>query len=168
MNKFLKILNIMSMMIFLIMLALMLIFAPMVKGYKPAVILTGSMEPSYPVKSVVYYKNIDFKDITLGDAVIYKKSKALITHRVVEKNEESGYVITKGDANNTEDSYEVMKDEILGVVHFMVPFIGYIALIIQKKAIFIILISILILNIALGKLYEEDEKEEKILLKSEK
>ena len=160
MRIFIKLLNIISTVIFVIMLALMIFFAPMILGYKPAVILTGSMEPTFPVNSVVYYKTADFSQIAVGEPIIYQKSKALITHRVVEKNIEEGYVVTKGDANNTKDSYEVNIEEVRGKVYFMVPYIGYAALIIQNRYIFIMLISILVLNIALNKLFEEDDDKE--------
>ena len=160
MRMFIKLLNIISTVIFIGMFALMVFFAPMVIGYKPAVILTGSMEPTFPVNSVVYYKKADFSEITIGEAIIYQKSNALITHRVVEKNQEQGYVITKGDANNTEDSYEVAAEEVRGRVDFMVPYVGYGALLIQNRYIFIMLISILVLNIALNKLFEENTEEE--------
>lgn len=155
-----KLLNIISTVIFIVMFALMIFFAPMILGYKPAVILTGSMETTFPVNSVVYYKEADFSEITIGDPIIYKKSNALITHRIVEKNMEQSYVITKGDANNTEDSYEVAAEEVRGKVYFMVPYIGYAALVIQNRYIFIMLISILILNIALNKLFEDNTDEE--------
>ena len=42
----------------------------------------------------------------------------------------------------------------------MVPYIGYAALIIQNRYIFIMLISILVLNIALNKLFDEDDDKE--------
>lgn len=151
-----KLLNIISTVIFIAMFALMTFFAPMILGYKPAVILSGSMEPTFPVNSVVYYKSANFSEIAEGEPIIYQKGDALITHRVVEKNNEQGYVITKGDANNTEDSYEVYIEEVKGIVHFMVPYVGYAALAIQNKFIFIMLIAILVLNIALNKLFEEN------------
>ncbi len=144
------------------MFALMIFFAPMILGYKPAVILTGSMEPTFPVNSVVYYKNADFSDIVPGKPIIYQKSNALVTHRVVDKNNEQGYVITKGDANNTEDSYEVYAEEVKGIVHFMVPYVGYAAQTIQNRYIFIMLISILVINIAFNMLFEEDSKKENL------
>ena len=160
-----KLLNIISTVIFIAMFALMIFFAPMILGYKPAVILTGSMEPTFPVNSVVYYKNADFSDIVPGKPIIYQKSDALVTHRVVDKNNEQGYVITKGDANNTEDAYEVYAEEVKGIVHFMGTYVGYAAQTIQNRYIFIMLISILVINIAFNMLFEEDSKKENLTKK---
>ena len=163
MRILIKILNLISTLIFIVMAALMLIFAPMLLGYKPAVILTGSMEPTFPEKSVVYYKSTEFQEIQVGDPIIYQSNDVLVTHRVVEKNDEEQYVKTKGDANNAVDSYEVFSSSVKGVVHFSIPYVGYAALIIQNKAIFVILITVLLLKIILSKLYEEDDEEEKMV-----
>jgi signal peptidase len=72
---------------------------PMPFGYGVAVILSGSMEPELSVDDVVVVKKSD--SYHKGDVVVYQSGGDLIIHRIVSIKETE--VITKGDANNTED-----------------------------------------------------------------
>ena len=72
---------------------------------------TGSMEDGiHPGDYVLIYKKKNYK---VGDIVTYKKDNYYITHRIIK--EDSKGVITKGDANNTEDE-KIKKDSIVGKV----------------------------------------------------
>ena len=63
--------NILSWIVYIAIFCYILIVAPMVAGYKPVVVLSGSMEPTYHVGSVIYYKSTSFADIQEGDAVTF-------------------------------------------------------------------------------------------------
>ena len=56
MKIFKKVVSYLSILCYVVIIALVLILAPMVVGYKPVVVLSGSMEPTYPVGSLIYYK----------------------------------------------------------------------------------------------------------------
>lgn len=90
---------------------------------KPAVVLSGSMEPEIHTGSLAL---IDLKDrdAEVGDAIAFKSGKVLITHRIVR--EEKGTFVTKGDANRAEDLWRVSPDEILGTTIYSIPYLGYV------------------------------------------
>ena len=70
---------------------------------------TGSMEPFINVDDIVLVKHT--KDVKINDIVVYKKNNEYIIHRIIEINKNE--IITKGDANNTNDK-AITKDDIIG------------------------------------------------------
>lgn len=87
-------------------------------------VLSGSMEPSMPVGSIVIIKPIDTQSLKIGDVICYHASDSmLITHRIIEVNE-AGF-ITKGDANEEADLKIVNQKDIVGSAVLSLPFIGY-------------------------------------------
>ena len=85
-------------------LCYLLIASPMIAGYKPVVVLSGSMEPTYHVGSVIYYKHTAFANIQVGDTITFRAgTDGMVTHRVTSKSELSRTFTTKGDANPSED-----------------------------------------------------------------
>ena len=107
-------------------------------GLKPYVVLSGSMEPKYPVGSMIYTKKADPADLKVGDPLTFKLSSgAVATHRIVEVllPEETGGQIqfrTKGDANQNADSAPVPADRVLGKPVFCIPLLGFVAEFIQR------------------------------------
>ena len=73
----------------------------------------------------------------IGDIITYQAGENRVTHRVIRK-EKQGYV-TKGDANNKEDPALVTADQIMGKVIFALPYLGYAAVFIKQKTVFVIL-----------------------------
>ena len=92
-----------------------------VLGYKLNNVLSGSMSPVINTDDYVLSKTIKYEDIKIGDIITYQcKSKvkgyeqyenAIIIHRVIEKNDE--YLITKGDANEINDPWNVYPNDII-------------------------------------------------------
>ena len=75
---------------------------------------TGSMIPAIQVNDyIMITKTNDYKK---GDIVTFKYENTLVTHRIVEINENK--VTTKGDANNTNDD-EIDIESITGKVIFI-------------------------------------------------
>ena len=124
----------------------LIIFIPVLWGYKPLVIISGSMEPILKVGGILYYKEIDTQDYKINDIVVFKSTKYLISHRIVEITD-NGF-ITKGDANKNIDSNKVYYDKALGIgTNWSIPYIGYYADFIYKnKWILIIILIIIIIN----------------------
>jgi signal peptidase len=99
-------------------------------GYQLYHVLTGSMEPSFPVGSVVYVKETDPSEIRPGDVIAYRWDRGeqvVVTHRVIEVKTGEQRLITKGDANNTEDSYPVSYEQVIGKVVLCLPELGKIS-----------------------------------------
>ena len=101
---------------------------PFVLGYKPVVVLSGSMEPQYPVGSIIYYKNTDFVHINVGDAITFKLGGgALATHRVIQKDSENQLFITKGDNNQSVDVQPVVAEAVVGKTgKIAIPYAGFV------------------------------------------
>ncbi|MDR1157984.1 MAG: signal peptidase I [Oscillospiraceae bacterium] len=100
-------------------------------GYRMFMVLSGSMEPAYPVGSVVFTQEIPPEDVAPGDVITYysRNLEELVTHRVVsiEPMGPSDFVyVTKGDANDRADSERSYSWDLLGVVRFQIPFLGYV------------------------------------------
>lgn len=98
---------------------------PIIYGYKPLVVLSGSMEPTYKVGSIIYYKEVLESDLEVGDAITFSLgNETFITHRIVKVND--GLYQTKGDANNTPDVMRISFRNIHGkVTNTSIPCLGY-------------------------------------------
>lgn len=103
---------------------------PRLLGYQAYTVISGSMEPSISVGSLVYIKSVDPEAVAAGDVIAFyggRDSNAIITHRVVENRVIMGEFITKGDANETEDMNPVSYEHFLGRVEMSIPELGVIA-----------------------------------------
>ena len=85
-------------------------------GYRPVLVLTGSMEPYMMTNGIALTKEVDsLDDIAVGDVVTYhvmndNGRKLLITHRIVAIDD--GLIYTKGDNNNVIDGYPLPMDNV--------------------------------------------------------
>ena len=59
-------------------------------GYKPFIVLSGSMEPSIMTGDMVFVKETDPDSLKVGDVIAYKSGSAVVTHRIVEVKSENG------------------------------------------------------------------------------
>lgn len=84
---------------------------PDILGYQIVFVKSGSMEPAVSLNDLVIIKR--GKDVSNKDIVLFEDGENLILHRIIDGQEQSGY-ITKGDANNVEDYKQVQKSDILG------------------------------------------------------
>ena len=80
-------------------------------GYSVFNVATGSMEPTIKQNDIIVVKMHDKYNV--DDIVTFEKDDAYITHRVIIINDNN--IITKGDANNTND-VAVDKKAVLGRV----------------------------------------------------
>lgn len=144
--------NILTWIVYACIACYLLIAAPMLAGYHPVVVLSGSMEPTYHVGSVIYYKEADFADINVGDAITFQAGEdGMVTHRVVEKSELSQNFVTKGDANETEDPNPVDYDEVIGKVwKVSIPYAGYFVNYSKNMGVIVVMAAIIVLGIAPG------------------
>lgn len=101
---------------------------PSLFGYKLYTVESGSMIPELKINSLIIVKKTLPKEIEIGDIITYygKRSSTRVTHRVVDVGGENEYFITRGDANNVEDSLPVEKERVVGKVIYSIPYLGYI------------------------------------------
>lgn len=81
-------------------------------------VVSGSMEPSIHDGDYIIIKKAAGSELEVGDIICFYSSDddiygMLNTHRIVKRIDDGSFV-TKGDANNTEDSSAVTADNIIG------------------------------------------------------
>lgn len=88
-------------------------------GYSVFKVVTGSMADTINVGDVVFVKIKKEKtDFYKNDIIVFKQENSIITHRIVEIDGQN--IITKGDANNTEDE-PITREEVIGKVIKTIP-----------------------------------------------
>jgi signal peptidase len=83
-------------------------------GYSIFQVVSGSMSDTIEIKDIVIVKITN--DIDVNDIITFKYEDNFITHRVIEENNER--IITKGDANNTQDD-PITRDMVVGKVVYI-------------------------------------------------
>ena len=148
-----------------VILALLLVGARLI-GLQVFTVLSGSMEPTYHVGSLVYVKDVDPYELESGDVITFMLDEDTVaTHRIVEvvPDENDSTVVrfkTKGDANAAEDGSLVHYKNVIGSPVFTIPKMGYVANYIQNPPGTYIAISagaILLLLVFLPDLFGSDE-----------
>lgn len=111
------------------------------------------------------YKNLEDnienikEKLELNDIVTFEKDGHLITHRIIELNNDQ--LITKGDANNTQDK-PILYSQVIGKVVYIISNIGIWKKVFLERQVLIPFISgILLLIIAILIDTEENKKEKK-------
>lgn len=160
--------NLMSMLstlvvIVMVALAILLVGVRAV-GLTPYTVLSGSMEPTYHVGSLIYVRAIDAQDIEVGTPLTFRAAGGAMvaTHRVNELVTIDGETcyITKGDANNMPDP-PVSYDQVIGTPVFSIPYLGYFSTWLQSGAgviAGIALAAMLLLSLLLSELLPKAEK----------
>lgn len=162
--------------VLLIVLAVLagILIIPKLMGYEEMAVLTGSMEPNYPVGSLIFVKEEDPENLKVGDVITYRLDEdTVVTHRIVEINQEEQTVTTKGDANSDNDGSPVSYSNIVGKAHFKIPYLGFLAMNIKTSKGIIAICGVLVAIILLTFIPEifsgdDEEKEEKIKDKKSK
>ncbi|MDO5133480.1 MAG: signal peptidase I [Eubacteriales bacterium] len=113
-----------TLMLLAVILTALPLTVPQYMGYEIYDVVSGSMEPSIPIGSVIYVKPTDPLDVEKGDIIAYRSGENIIMHRVVINRVVEGTFTTKGDANNVEDLFEVPYENLTGIVVRHIPVLG--------------------------------------------
>ena len=156
-----------------IMVCIAILFAFLISGIRifgvqVYGVLTGSMEPTYPVGSLIYVKKLGAIDtLNIQDVITFQidNKGTIATHRIVEvvPDENNPSILryrTKGDANDVVDSNLVDRSKIIGKVAFSVPGMGNVADYIQKPP--GIYVAILISALMIGFVFYTDSAAAKL------
>lgn len=116
---------------FLLIFVVIIIF--LVSGnfkYSISAIASDSMYPALKRGDAIILEKLDKKNIDSlkkGMIVAYEQDGQIVTHRIITIELQNGeeYIITKGDNNSTKDVQKKTKDDIIGIVRFKIPYIGY-------------------------------------------
>lgn len=152
-----------------VILAILLVGVRFV-GLQPYTVLSGSMEPTYHVGSLIYVKEVDPFELESGDVITYMLNEdTLSTHRIVNvvPDEADSSVVrfqTKGDANDAVDASLVHCNNVVGSPVFTIPYLGFVANYIQNPPgtyVAIAFGAILLLLVFLPDLFDEEKGEGK-------
>jgi signal peptidase len=124
---------------------------PALLGVKRYVIVSGSMEPTIPVGSVVYDEVVPVEDIAVGDVITFVPPpqyglESPVTHRVAsitETPEGQREFRTKGDANETIDPWVFYLDgpeQARVILH--IEYVGWIYIFLSQRWVQLLLIAV--------------------------
>lgn len=150
----------------LVVIALIIVI-PNIFGVRTLAVLSGSMSPSIPTGSMVFVQPVNTSTISIGDTISYTMNErgTIITHRVYDIPEEGSLrFIVKGDAVENPDAKPVPADNVVGVVKFHIPVLGFMlgfvintyGKIIVGTVVIALILLVLLLN--RGKPGEKEEK----------
>ncbi|MGI6685018.1 MAG: signal peptidase I [Bacillota bacterium] len=102
-------------------------------GYKPFIVLSGSMEPEILAGDLIVTKEIIPENLQVGDVISFRvEEDIVVSHRVTEIQNEGGLsFLTKGDANTGMDATEVLPESIEGLYIWRGAGLGRFALFLQ-------------------------------------
>lgn len=113
-------------------------------GFRIYRVASGSMEPTLNVNDIILIKKGDYQ---IGDIITYyDENKQFITHRIVFLDNEK--VITKGDANETNDT-PINEKDIIGKYVYRIKSISLINRIFYKPFTWIVFFALGIIIISL-------------------
>lgn len=122
---------------------------PTIFGYKPFIVLSGSMETELYKGDLAIVKSIDVKKLKVNDIIAFKdKENYIVTHRIVDVVKDNGTTkfVTKGDNNNTKDSGYVEEDNIEGIYINKISGFGNVLLFMQKPSTLAITLIIIVVG----------------------
>lgn len=100
---------------------------PSVFGYKPFMVLSGSMETEIRKGDLIITKIIDPESLDVDDVIAFRDpAGSVTTHRIIDIViiDDNKYFITKGDNNNVQDQNLVELSDVEGLYITRIPGIG--------------------------------------------
>ena len=119
-------------------------------GVRMFTVLSESMVPVYNVWDIVITKNIEPKDIRIGDDITYRGTEGdvkgkVVTHRVEKVNYDEGrkqYIfVTKGIANVAQDN-EISENQVFGKVVYKTHLLSLFSKASRNTIVFVLFIFI--------------------------
>lgn len=141
-NKFMNAQNILFIFLSSYLVAIVILF---IFSIRVLVVTSDSMKPTFNFGDVLLAKGQEHYSVQ--DVVSFKTDSLITTHRIVgvKKNNNVKFFQTKGDANSSADKTILTKDYILGKVFAVIPYVGFLVLVIQSRYTILILIALSIL-----------------------
>jgi|GEM_PF-786345 len=100
-------------------------------GIRMFTIVSDSMKPDYVIGDILISKDVESKDINVGDRVTYLGVSGdfiglIVTHEVIDKREKDGliYFTTQGIANDIADP-EITENDVYGKVIYKTTILSF-------------------------------------------
>lgn len=137
-------------------------------GVVPLIVMTDSMYPQIQSGDLILCRVEEAEDVEVGDVIAFfdpAGSGSVVSHRVQEFYTQDGeiYFITKGDANNIQDSKPVPAKNLVGTFWKRFPGLGEAALFMQSTTGIIVcvvlpLLALIAYDLIRGRLYEKKKQ----------
>ena len=107
---------------------------------KARIVLTGSMAPAINTGDIIITTPLKYRNPAIGDVIAYQAKRfngspvGVFSHRIIGGDINKGFIV-KGDSNKLPDSQKPTSNDILGVVIFVIPYIGNL---LTPKALFLL------------------------------
>ena len=104
----------------------LLCLVPQAAGLQGHVVVSGSMEPQVAVGDVVLTGPVQAGELAPGQVLLFRdpaRPDRLLLHRLVSFDDH-GDLVTRGDANQSNDSTHVPVADVLGLAELRVPWVG--------------------------------------------
>jgi signal peptidase I len=99
---------------------------PSVAGFEGHVVVSGSMEPRLAPGDVVLTREVSPQQLQPGQVLLFpdpERPDRLLLHRLVSFDAE-GDLVTRGDANQSNDSTPVPAASVIGQAQLRIPYVG--------------------------------------------
>lgn len=113
---------------------------PSIGGYLPLIVLTDSMYPQIQSGDLIFCHTEKPENIKEGDVIAFfdpaGNGTSVVTHSVAKITEKDGQTawITRGIANNADDSMPVPADKLVGIYRGRIPGLGNVVMFMQSTA----------------------------------
>ncbi len=127
---------------------------PDIFGYKPFIVLSGSMETAIHEGDLIITKIVEPETLKVNDIIAFRdEDNTVTTHRIIDiviEDTGESYFITKGDSNNTQDQSLVSLDSVEGVYVMRIPGFGSIMDTLAKPTTIIIILLLITMIFIIG------------------
>lgn len=123
-------------------------------GYTIFQVITGSMSDTINPQDIVIVKLT--QDVKTNDIITFRMGNDFVTHRMIGTEDDK--IITRGDANNSQDA-PIEKAAIVGKVVFIISNVAIWMQVIKEPAVIAaIIISIIVIKLIFSKETKENKK----------
>jgi signal peptidase I len=134
--------------------------------YQALIVRSGSMSPTIPTGSIVFYTKIPAGKVKVGDVIVFSKPgdpSEKVTHRVykIGQSATGPYFITKGDANASPDDWRIPAAGTGWLARAHLPSVGYALVWMQStiaRLLLLVIPAILLGAITLYEIWQERGK----------
>lgn len=131
---------------------------PTLFGNSFMVVVSGSMEPTFPVGTLILSREVTPDQVEPGDIITFYgtvgTTTGIITHRVIAKEGDGlgALLHTKGDANHSQDPNPVSREGLIGKVVWQSLLLGKLVALLRQKYVFLAIIILPLAGVVVANL----------------
>ena len=136
---------------------------PSIFGYKPFMVLSGSMETEIRKGDLIITKIVDPSALQVDDVIAFRDAAGTVTtHRIIDVVVKDGktYFITKGDNNSSQDRNLVELKDVEGIYVGRIPGIGSIMKKLSEPITIVVIAFIITIGFGIGFMISTKKRQE--------